>query len=377
MLNCASICVNQKLVPGAHSGKMSTGPTYDGDAAQKPGPAPAPPSAACHRLRDCALAMNEETVSRFWLSVIVPSHNGERWLADALQSIVDQGNAGIEVIVVDSSDAATSCEIARGFFDRLALRLFRRPDLLSWMAKTNFAVATATADWVCMLHQDDLWVSGRCAAITGWLAACPRSVMHLHAVYVIDAAGKRFGQWRCALPTSVLPVPPQMLLERLLVQNFVAIPTPTIRREAYLQVGGLDEQLWYTADWDLYLKLLSVGDVYYHPEPLAGFRIHGSSLTMSGSRSVEDFRRQMEIVLDRHIGKLARSEQKTARRLGHASIAMNVALAALSSGRPGPVIAAVAKLLSLGPRGLLRYFRDSRIVERAYPRLRARLAGRL
>jgi len=38
-----------------------------------------------------------------WLSVIVPSHNGQRWLSTALQSIADQKERGIEVIVIDSS----------------------------------------------------------------------------------------------------------------------------------------------------------------------------------------------------------------------------------------------------------------------------------
>jgi len=320
---------------------------------------------------------NEGTTSRPWLSVIIPAHNGERWLTQALQSIADQADAGIEVIVVDSSAVDTSCDIARGFSDRLTLCVFRRPDLLSWMAKTNFAVAAATAEWVCMLHQDDLWVSGRGAAISGWLAADPEGVMHLHSAYVIDTAGRRLGQWRCPLPTSMRPVPPRLLLERLLVQNFVAIPTPTIRREAYLRVGGLDERLWYTADWDLYLKLLSVGGVHYHPEPLACFRVHGSSLTMSGSRGGDDFRRQMEIVLDRHIGKLESSTREAVRRLGRASISINVSLAAFNNGQPGQILAALATLLSLGPRGLLRYFRYSRIIERAYPRLRARLTGGL
>ena len=35
-----------------------------------------------------------------WLSVIVPSYNGERWLAAALQSVADQRDTGIEVILI-------------------------------------------------------------------------------------------------------------------------------------------------------------------------------------------------------------------------------------------------------------------------------------
>ena len=60
-----------------------------------------------------------------------------------------------------------------------------------------------------------------------------------------------------------------MLIERLVVQNFIGIPAPTIRRDAYLSIGGLDDALWHTADWDQYLKLAAIGSVYYHSRPLA------------------------------------------------------------------------------------------------------------
>jgi glycosyltransferase involved in cell wall biosynthesis len=311
-----------------------------------------------------------------WLSAIVPSHNGERWLAAALQSVAEQGDSGVEVILVDSSDSDDSLDIAARFAHKAGVRAYRRPDLRSWMAKTNFAAAEAQGAWLCMLHQDDLWLPNRCRELARWVAAHPRAVMHLHPAHLIDEAGRRLGLWRCPLPGGEAAVEPGLLLERLLVQNFVAIPAPTIRRDAYLEVGGLDEGLWYTADWDLYFKLLFSGEVYYHPDALACFRIHRKSLTMSGSKGVDDFRSQMEIVRDRYIGRLTRRRRATL-RIANASIAVNVALAAAGNGKPGRMIAAVARLLALGPRHIVRYFHHSRIIERAYPRLRARLAGGL
>jgi glycosyltransferase involved in cell wall biosynthesis len=312
-----------------------------------------------------------------WLSVIIPSHNGERWLAAALQSIVDQSERDIEVILLDSSDSDESWRIAAQFTEGLNLRSFRRADVLPWTAKTNFAVELARAKWICMLHQDDLWLPGRGAALRRWIRQQSDGVMHLHPAYVIDERGKRLGIWRCPLPASEAPIPTELLFDRLLVQEFIAIPAPTIRRDAFINVGGLDNSLQQTADWDLYLKLCQSGNVYYHSEPLACFRIHGNSLTMMNSRKLQDYRNQLETVLDRHIGKLSSGTKRRVRSLAMASIDINMALAAASAGNRAELLRATASLLSLGPGQIYRYFYYSRIIERAIPRLKVRLAGGL
>jgi glycosyltransferase involved in cell wall biosynthesis len=311
-----------------------------------------------------------------WLSVIMPCHNGERWLAAALQSIVEQRDTGIEVILVDSSATEISLQIAARFRDDFALRSYRRLDLLPWTAKTNFGVAEARAEWICILHQDDLWLPNRCAALRQWLALHSDAVMHVHPAYIIDERGKKLGIWRCPLPGDAAPVPREILAERLLVQNFIAIPAPVIWREAFLRVGGMDDALWYTADWDLYLKLSATGDVWYHEQPLACFRIHKNSLTVSGSRNLTDFRKQHEFVRDRHADRLNMSRPDAMiLRLAAASIDINTALAAANAGRPGEMVKALRSLLLLGPWGIPRYLSYSRIVERVIPRLRARLRG--
>jgi glycosyltransferase involved in cell wall biosynthesis len=311
-----------------------------------------------------------------WLSVIVPSHNGQRWLFTALQSIGAQKERGIEVIVIDSSAEDTSLAIAESFSTQFAVRALRRPDLLSWMAKTNFGVGQAKGNWICMLHQDDLWLPNRSTELRNWLSSQPAAVMHLHPCYIVDEVGRRLGLWRCPLPDDRSPVPAQLLYERLLVQNFIGIPTPAIRRDAYLTAGGLDRELWYTADWDLYLKIASIGNICYHSIPLACFRVHKNSLTVLGSRDIQDFRKQHIAIIDRHIHKLIPSSRTATLRLSEASIEVNVALAAAAAGKLGEISKAMRSLLFLGPAGIARYLSYSRIVDRALPRLRAAVAGR-
>ena len=311
-----------------------------------------------------------------WLSVIVPSHNGERWLAAALQSVAIQQDDGIEVIVIDASKTDASLKIADSFSDKLRIEAHSRSDLLPWTAKTNFGVEQARGDRICMLHQDDLWLPTRCGEIRKWLSTQSDAVMHLHPCYIVDEAGERLGLWRCPLPAGESPVPAYTLIERLLVQNFVGIPAPTLRRDAFLGVGGLDNALWYTADWDLYLKLAATGSVYYHSSPLACFRVHKGSLTVSGSRNSTDFRNQHQIIVDRHADNLSPQAKATILPIAAASFDLNTALAAAMDGQFTQIGKALVSILMLGPRRIRRYLHYSRIVDRVLPRLRALVAGR-
>jgi len=98
---------------------------------------------------------------------------------------------------------------------------------------------------------------------------------------------------------------------------------------------------------------------------------------MQGSRNIEDFRRQHEIIIDRHAGKLSPSITNQTLRIAKASIDVNTALAAAVGGKLDQMAKAVSSVLALGPRAIRRYFLYSRIVERTFPRLRALVKGNL
>jgi glycosyltransferase involved in cell wall biosynthesis len=303
----------------------------------------------------------------------MPVHNGAEWIGASLESIAQQADDGIEVLVIDSSPDDAATQIARGFADRLRLRIFSDSPLIAWQAKTNEAVLLAGAGHVCWLHQDDLWLPDRAAEMRRWIAEDPDAALHVAASLIVDRAARKLGVWRCPFRGEG-PVPTQLFLERLLVQNFISAPAPLFRKDAWLASGGMDEELWYTGDWDVWLKLAKQGRVRHHQTPTTAFRVHGSSLTVTGSRDTEDFERQMIIVLERHLPLLAK-HRKSVRRASLASIRVNCALAAASGGKWVGLLGAGARVLALGPSGIRRYMRDSRIVDRLMPRLRAKLTG--
>ncbi len=310
-----------------------------------------------------------------WLSVIVPTYNGSAHLHDALASVAAQDLAGLEILAVDDGSTDDTLSVLERFQRYLPLRLLSRPRAGNWVAGTNHALAHARGEWVCFLHQDDRWTPGRLAVLRP-LAERHRDVPWLlHPSLYIDPAGRRVGRWSCPLPARRRLVPSALLIERLLIQNFVAVPAPLFRRDVAVRVGGLDEDLWYTADWDFWLKLAAQGPTAYVSTPLAEFRVHPASQTLARSGRADEMRRQLETVLDRHLPDWERRHpgRDTVRDAARFSVEMNVFLASSLHGRGAGWSRLPLDFLGLGWTGCRRYVRDSRIVERIAARIRAGL----
>ncbi|MGO8737622.1 glycosyltransferase [Rhodoblastus sp.] len=312
------------------------------------------------------------------LSIIMPVFRGEKLIGDALESVASQVSPGqcdkIEILIVDSSPDDATMSVVHRFADRLSLRPYQRPDFTMWHAKTNFAAREARADHLCWLHHDDLWLPGRMKAVESWIAAAPETPFHFAPSLLVGADGAVLGEWNCPIDQEG-PQQREALLRGLLVQNYIAAPAPVFRKDAWLRCGGLDETLWYTADWDVWLKLAAQGEARFHKDAATAFRVHGSSLTVTGSRDIADFVNQMQVVLERHIALLPEDSRRDIEPVCAASILVNEALARASRGDASALLRATAVTMRLGPRGVATYLRNSRIGERVGARVRAKMRG--
>jgi glycosyltransferase involved in cell wall biosynthesis len=314
--------------------------------------------------------------NRPWLSVLIPTYNGEAFLSSALDSIVLQADHDIECIVVDDGSTDRTLSILNEYKKRLPLTIKQPNRTGNWVKNTNFALSIARGKYACFLHQDDTWLGNRLSTLRNLAQRYPEIVLFLNSSYFIDPEGNKLGLWRCPLPAVPRMIERNLILERLLVQNFIPIPAPIFKRENALGVGGMDENAWYTADWDFWLKLAALGPVAYHSPPLAAFRIHPQSQTVVRSSYREDFRKQHEEVAVRHLSKwnVSDVERIRVRRMSFFSIAVNTTLASAIHGEKAPMCELLTSFLMLGPVDGYRYLKYSRIWERASARVRARLA---
>ena len=303
-----------------------------------------------------------------WLSVIIPTYNGSKYLAAALNSVVVQQDESIECVVIDDGSTDDTLSIVEEYRDRLNIELITKARAGNWVANTNYGLTVAKGEYACFLHQDDLWLEGRLEKIKEAIAAYPQASLYLHDSVFINDSGKPLGWWRCPLIPNVVAA--EEMMEKLLIQNFIAIPAPVFKRDAALDAGGLNGELWYTADWDFWLKLAAMGDACYIAKPLAAFRVHGESQTIRRSSSVAEFRQQMRLVVDKH---LPVESSKEVSKVAFFSTEVNTTLAAMVHGKSPNLIKLATDFILLGPMGWRRYWQDSRIFDRVSARLKAKL----
>jgi glycosyltransferase involved in cell wall biosynthesis len=300
----------------------------------------------------------------------MPTYNGGQFITAALESVGQQQDDRIELVIVDDGSTDHTLDIVRAFARVLPIRLITPGRMGNWVAASNLGLREATGDWACFLHQDDLWLPGRLERLRSEMANNQGAFIIHNAMYV-GPDGQELGPWTCPFSASGA-VPSNQFIEHLLVQNFIAIPSPVFRRDAVICSGGLDEALWFSADWDLWLRLGALGPVCFIADTLSAFRVHPASQTAARKLQPNEWEQQLTTVLAKHLeswpirGKLRASVKQVAM----ASIAVNSALSAASRGEPVKRAAVLLQLLALGPWGWHRYLRDSRIVQRVRSRLK-------
>jgi glycosyltransferase involved in cell wall biosynthesis len=219
------------------------------------------------------------------LSIAVPVYNGEKFVAKCLDSIATSLNAlspedraAIEVIACDNYSTDTTLEIIRNSKLSCQYRIVQPPTHYeNRTSNWHYALSQATGTWMMMLHADDLMAPEGLSAI---LPAC-RQQMHGSAVAIAgrirtfdDHAGPSRVQPYWFLPSLIRG---EDLRRHVLPFICPFVPFTIMRRATYLAVNGLNEAYELVQDWDLWIRLLAKGDLYFFPQVFGWWRTHGFS----------------------------------------------------------------------------------------------------
>lgn len=95
------------------------------------------------------------------ISVIIPAYNGDRFLAEAIESVLQQTEPDWEIIIVDDGSTDQTASVAQQYGK--TVRYFSQTNL-GVAASRNLGLAAALGDYIAFLDQDDLFLPHKLAA---------------------------------------------------------------------------------------------------------------------------------------------------------------------------------------------------------------------
>lgn len=222
------------------------------------------------------------------ISVIVPVYNGEAYLAQALDSILQQDWPDFELIVVDDGSTDATARIARSYGDRLVYR--HQPNAGQGAAR-NAGLALATGDFIAFLDADDVWLPAKLS----------RQMALLSQQADIDMV---FGLMEMFHSPELSEERRQAIRGHGEVMAGCSVCTLLARREAFARVGVFPAERTMGEFMDWYLRAKEAGlRQAMLEEVVVKRRLHNGNMGVRLKDHRHEYLKVLKASLDRRNGK--------------------------------------------------------------------------
>ena len=214
--------------------------------------------------------MTGGAVSQHWpmptsslVSVVIPAYNCARFVAEAVQSVLDQDYGNKEIIVVDDGSTDGTLEILRGFGD--AIHLIAQKNAGPPVARNN-GLHAVRGEYVAFLDADDVWTQGKVAAQVAHLEAYPDvgTVLTNWHVWPAEPDGSYRRPAFFAEPMRDLSLDDRYsgwLYNRLLFDCALLTTTVMMRSSVVRAIGDFDVSMFNGDDYDYWIRASRIAQI--------------------------------------------------------------------------------------------------------------------
>jgi GT2 family glycosyltransferase len=214
------------------------------------------------------------------VTILVPVYNGERYLRESLDSIVNQTYRNVEILVLDDCSKDATPEIIAEYGSRV--RCFRQPRNRGIYGNVNDGISMAGGELVAVYHADDVYLPTIVEREVEFLVKYPEAGAVFAADVFVDAEGREYG--RLELPREVRggwPLSHAVILNALLTykNTFLRCPTSMVRASVYRDVGVYRaDEFRIASDVEMWLRIARTYPIGILEEHLLRYRhFHGNA----------------------------------------------------------------------------------------------------
>ena len=215
------------------------------------------------------------------VSVVMAVFNGERYLVEAVESILNQTYRDFEFIIIDDGSTDSSLEILKRYEKQdQRIQLVVNGENIGPPLSLNKGIALSKGKYIARMDQDDVSLPDRFKIQIVYLDEHPDIWVLGTNVKRIDEKGKYLNEWK-------LPVAPTLIKWNSIFRNsgVVCHPTVMMRRNLFDFISGYDESEPFCDDLELWTRLFWLDDIWIGNivEILLFYRVHEKSISIKRS----------------------------------------------------------------------------------------------
>ena len=199
------------------------------------------------------------------VTVLMSVYNGEKYLREAIDSILGQTFKDFEFLILDDGSTDSSAEIIRSYSDP-RIRLIQNEKNIGLTRSLNKGLKLANAQYIARMDADDISLPERLEKQTAFLFKNLGYGVVGSSYYHIDGSGKRGPLIRVLTKNSEIQ-------KELKKKNWFGHGSVMMRRDAVLEAGGYDERYKYAQDYDLWLRIAKAYRLANIEQPLYCWRV--------------------------------------------------------------------------------------------------------
>jgi glycosyltransferase involved in cell wall biosynthesis len=219
------------------------------------------------------------------VSIISPTYNHEKYIADCIQSVFSQTYENWEMIIVDDGSTDQTYEKAKVFADNdPRVKVFTQQNVgIFRLAETyNFALSVARGKYIAILEGDDVWMPEKLSLQVEALENNENAVFCYGQAYSVSQDLSEIHSLNeITHPIEKLNNQPIGSITQLLMfSNFIPALTVLIRKEALLKLGGfIQTHHLPLVDWTTWMYLSLQGEFVFIPQFLGKWRMYPYQIT--------------------------------------------------------------------------------------------------
>ena len=207
------------------------------------------------------------------VSVLVPTYNYGRFLDEVLQSILDQTYTDYEVIIVDNDSTDNTEQVVKKYLSDSRFSYFKNEKNLGVVGNFNKCLSYAKGKYIKFLNADDKFHPEILEKFVKIMNEHPNVTLVTCDKQAFEGSTKLY-----ILPFHNLQTGEKIILDTLNDYNWLGEPTSVMFRKSDIK-NRFDPKYKMNPDFDLWLRLLAIGDCYIIPEALAYVRFHSGQVT--------------------------------------------------------------------------------------------------